>query len=45
MLADVSEESRLNAAGKWLLECETPAALLARLRQAAPAADNGAASG
>lgn len=45
LLADVSEASRLEAAGRWLLESETPAALLTRLRQAAPAAGNGAASG
>ena len=32
LLADVSDLSRLDEAGEWLLECDTGAALLTRLR-------------
>ena len=34
LLADVSDVSRLDEAGEWLVECDTGEALLARLRQA-----------
>ena len=32
LLADVTDIARLDEAGKWLLECDTGEALLARLR-------------
>ena len=32
LIADVSDVSRLDEAGEWLVECDTGEALLARLR-------------
>ena len=42
LLADVSDTSRLDAAGDWLLDCETGEALLERLPAIARGAGNGA---
>ena len=42
LLADVTDIARLDAAGEWLLECDTGEALLARLRAHRDAAGNGA---
>ena len=41
LLADVSDTSRLDAAGDWLLDCETGEALLERLPAIARGAGNG----
>ena len=45
LLADVTDVARLDEAGKWLLECDTGEALLARLRAGGGGTGNGAASG
>ena len=45
LLADVTDVARLDEAGKWLLECDTGDALLARLRAGGGGTGNGAASG
>ena len=42
LLADVTDVARLDEAGKWLLECDTGDALLARLRSGPERAGNGA---
>ena len=42
LLADVKDVARLDEAGKWLLECDTGEALLARLRSGPEGAGNGA---
>ena len=42
LLADVTDVARLDEAGKWLLECDTGDALLARLRSGPEGAGNGA---
>ena len=42
LLADVTDVARLDEAGKWLLECDTGNALLARLRSGPEGAGNGA---
>ena len=42
LLADVTDIAHLDAAGEWLLECDTGEALLARLRARRDAAGNGA---
>ena len=44
LLADVSDVSRLDEAGEWLIECASGEALLARLRANAHPRGNGAAS-
>ena len=41
LLADVSDTSRLDAAGEWLVDCETGEALLERLPAIARGAGNG----
>ena len=41
LLADVTDVARLDAAGEWLLECDTGDALLARLRAGRDGAGNG----
>ena len=41
VLADVTDVARLDEAGKWLLECDTGEALLARLRASADGTGNG----
>ena len=41
LLADVTDVARLDEAGRWLLECDTGEALLARLRAGRDAAGNG----
>ena len=41
LLADVTNVARLDEAGRWLLECDTGEALLARLRAGRDAAGNG----
>ena len=42
LLAEVTDVARLDEAGKWLLECDTGEALLARLRAGERQAGNGA---
>ena len=42
LLADVTNIARLDEAGRWLLECDTGDALLARLRAGRDGAGNGA---
>ena len=42
LLADVSDPSRLDAVGEWLLDCDTSEALLERLPAIARGAGNGA---
>ena len=42
LLADVTNIARLDEAGRWLLECDTGDALLARLRAIRGRAGNGA---
>ena len=42
LLAGVTDVARLDEAGKWLLECDTGEALLARLRAGEGSAGNGA---
>ena len=42
LLADVTDVARLDAAGEWLLECDTGDALLARLQAGREGAGNGA---
>jgi len=42
LLAGVTDVARLDEAGKWLLECDTGEALLARLRADEGSAGNGA---
>ena len=44
LLADVTDVARLDEAGRWLLECDTGEALLARLRAGRGGAGNGAPS-
>ena len=44
LLADVTNIARLDEAGRWLLECDTGDALLARLRTGRDAAGNGVPS-
>ena len=41
LLADMTNVARLDEAGRWLLECDTGEALLARLRAGRDAAGNG----
>ena len=42
LLADVTDVSRLDEAGEWMLKCDTGEALLARLRAGGDRAGNGA---
>ena len=44
LLADVTNVARLDEAGRWLLECDTGEALLARLRAGRGGAGNGVSS-
>ena len=44
LLADVTDVARLDEAGRWLLECDTGEALLARLRAGRGEAGNGTPS-
>ena len=41
LLAEVTDVARLDEAGRWLLECDTGEALLARLRAGGRRAGNG----
>ena len=44
LLADVTNIARLGEAGRWLLECDTGDALLARRRASRDGTGNGAPS-